>query len=147
MASNIKQVIKVIVKHLRSMHFLSLCHSVLSFRICSTTRVEGSWIFLPHPVLVISAQKSSLCCQWRTEHKCRPGRRRKMPPFQEKIFIQLAKISHDLFFFSHSPKNEKFNVTNCAASPLACAAPNFQLFCPFLLRIVPFFNVNVTIFT
>ena len=34
-------------------------------------------------------------------------------PFHEKKFIQLPKISNDLFLVTH-PKNETFNVTNCA---------------------------------
>ena len=86
--------------------------------------------------------------QWRTEHKCRPGRRPQMPPFQQKRFLsgaknvnQLAKISDD-HFWSFTQKMNIVYVTNCAAPSavhlLPCAALNFQLFCPFLQKIVPF---------
>src|SRR6218665_315044 len=71
--------------------------------------------------------------QWRTEHKCRPGRRREMPPFQEKMSSNSPEFLTT--FLVIDPKDENFF---CRPPPLSCAALNFQLFCPFLLRITPF---------
>src|SRR6218665_1931347 len=86
--------------------------------------------------------------QWRTEHKCRPGRRPQMPPIQEKHFSppeknvnQFANISDDFFSFTQKNENYTFNqlcrplrrpLCRPLCPPLlACAASNFHLFCPF----------------
>jgi len=69
-----------------------------------------------------------------------------MPPFQEKIFSaqknvnQHANISDDPVLVIY-PKIKILRSSNCrplCRPLLTCAAPNFQLFCPYLPKISPF---------
>ena len=86
--------------------------------------------------------------QWRTEHKCRPGRWPQMPPFQEKKISLAEKMSTKtqkflttLFVVIH-PKNEKL-----LCPPFGLCCPKFSALLPVFTEKSTFFNGNLTIFT
>src|SRR6218665_1242444 len=75
--------------------------------------------------------------QWRTEHKCRPGRRPQMPPFQEKFCCPAQTNVNQTFLLVIHPKMKILLDELCR--PLC--RPPFPvppLICPILQKIVPF---------
>src|SRR6218665_1880857 len=64
---------------------------------------------------LVFIQRIKIYIQWRTEHKCRPGRRPQMSPFQEKkLSTNSHKFLTTLFLLIH-PKMKILRVTSCAA--------------------------------
>ena len=64
----------------------------------------------------------------------------------KKCFLRWEKMSTNsqkfltTFFLVIHPKNENCTRNELCRPRLACATPNFQLFCPFLPKILPFFT-------
>ena len=89
--------------------------------------------------------------QWRTELKCRPGRRPKMPPlalnffeFPEIFFITSAKISDDLFFCFSVFFQDKRESSFCAPPILPPPAPRYKCRPPFLPSFSTFITFSYT---
>ena len=85
--------------------------------------------------------------QWRTEHKCARGDDLKWRPFRNKNFLRRKKFQptwknfwRPILVIHQKSENYTCNELCRSLSLLACAAPNFHLFCPFLLKISPFFT-------